>query len=433
VTVADPTPISQIPTNDAVWAPNIRRLAGAPSTPENNGLAVDRNGQTDATGALQAHMAMLAVHGDFGYWGPGQFRTSGELVYPSGIANLHGAGRASTIILPTSTTFNGLRVAAGTMSAAAAGIGSAGVVEGFTVRGPDPKPTPNGRAAIVFDGSPLLTARDLQAECYDIGFDWINNCFNMTHYGLRTTRNVGTVNCGLNIRTGAESGSDFNFYDTQINALSNAVCIAGHGGGYRFYGCSCGTSGVDTSGDDGVFRLGWDYDSDRELSGLGTILISGLHMEGWRRRWAFRIHGSVGGFTVEASGFNPSVTEHGQEALGLVKHTDMRNSTHAWIGNTVGTGSFANSSVAEFSGAWDSATLFETAWASQHCAVGGAKKGEQWLDSLARQARFERGIGMFNQVGTGAAVLALGGGMLRWSNGALQKSNDGGGAWTDIG
>ena len=69
--------------------PAYLRLMGLPSTPENNGIAVDRNGGRDSTAALNAYLQQLVVHSDLGYLGPGLFKTSGELVATGGAGLLY--------------------------------------------------------------------------------------------------------------------------------------------------------------------------------------------------------------------------------------------------------------------------------------------------------------------------------------------------------
>ena len=392
-------------------APPPPPLALKARTPSNSGFTVTRDGTGDNTAALNGFFALLASSGDPGALEAGTYRTAAELLLPAGAMSLQGAGSRRCVIAPASNTYHGLRCAtSGNQQAADMGRH----VGGFAVQGPDGALPVNGKAAFVLDASPQATVSDIEARNYDIGFDLINNCFNTTFYGLRTDRTgQRPVNCAINIREGAQSGSDLNFYDAQVSGKAVAVCMAGNGGGYRFLGFSIGTVGSTPNPDThGVFTIGYDYASDAALAGVGSVILLGGHVEGWRNRYMIRSYGANTA-TVQCCGIVPSASAAGEQALGLLRATAAANSTFNFIGNDVGGGGsyFANAAVMSLEGDNDDFNLNEVGWASNPMSVGGTAKGRGWLRTLGEYSNY---AGQANQKGVtwyagpgGAATLAM--------------------------
>ena len=408
--------------------------ASVARTPRNSGFTVTRDGTGDNTTALNSFFALLASSGDPGRLEPGTYRTTAGLVYPAGILSLRGSGIRNTIIAPAAATYHGLRIAAGTANGLGGSIVPQGSVGGFTVRGPSTTLTKNGFAAFVLDATTQAIVSEILVEGFDIGFDQINNCYNSTWRNCFTSRNVGTVNVGMNCRTDNQNGCDINYYDMQLTGIETALCISGTGGGYRFYGGSFGTTSTAINDKYGVITQGWNYVGDIEAGGLGAIIFSGLHIEGWYGRHAFRSYGSSS-FSVQGSGFNPSANT-GNIPPGLYKHTNMAGAKCSWIGNSVGSGTFSGAQICQLTGNNDSMTLTEWDWTSNACTVNGVARSPEWMRSLMTESNlantsYQRGITHYCDAANGGLpVLVLGRQHLRANgDGAWYQSDNGGTSW----
>ena len=423
--------IDSYPTHSAT-AQALQVLAGGLRLPEHNGVAVDNTGQWDVTDALNAWLAAGVANGDPMFLPAGVYRTGGELV-ASGrdgdTIHFFGAGAQRSVIAPASNGRNGLRVAI-------PGIRAKGRVQGIGVRCAQPLPTwPNGAAAFMIDGTPLLVLSDLDAVGFDVGFDFINNCYNCSGYNLATPR-FDSANCGLNLREGVQSGSDLHFYNTSFGGRRHAVSIAGLGGGYHFFGGQWGANaaGITLGDGHGVIQLGYDYATQTKLGGLGSLLFSGLGIEGPKDCWMIRSFDEV---VATFNQFSFLASAGTDRCLGILKMTDAKNSVLTFQGCNVGTGHFARERVVEVEGDWDSFLLSEGGW---HCAngtdLGGTAQGGMWLRSLAHHARGwgdEHGIGVGQCALPGKhPMMLIGGGAIRYSRGRLQSSTDGE-RWTDLG
>lgn len=350
--------ISSIATNDSVWAPNIRRLGGAPSTPENNGLVVDRNNNagaaTQTTASLTSWGRSAIANGDIGELNGGLFATNDIVDWSGsnsdGSINIAGAGPQKTVILPSSNS-----IAAGLRINIPGNTSSKGKISNIGVRGPS-RPaslaidgvgnvSTNGKTAILLDATTCLTLDRMEADGFDIGMDLKNNCFNCATYDFSVPRTYNT-NVGINIRTGTQSGSDLKFYNSVLSAYVSPVCAAGSGGGYFFYGGQFGaflfnnatviygtgapSSGTGSNGNyyidltadvvygpkaagawpgssyqvPGLLEAGWDYVSQTQIDDLVTLFVEGVSFEGIHASHAIRTHGGVF-CQFHNCGFNP--------------------------------------------------------------------------------------------------------------------------------
>jgi hypothetical protein len=358
-------------------------------TPLNSGFTVDPNGSADSTAGLNAFCALLASTGDPGFLPPGTYRTTAEVVYPNGYLYFIGAGPARCVIKPDANTYNGVRINAGTGTGLGGSLRPQGIVGGFCVRGPNASPPQNGKAGFVLDATTQCVVRDVLVEGFDIGFDQINNCFNSNYENIFTSRNVGTVNVGYNARTDNQNGCDICFYNAQLTGKLAAMCFSGTGGGYRVFGGSFGTSQTAVLDKLGVITMGWNYISDVEAGGLGSMLFTGLHIEGWRGQHAFRVYGSVT-FGVQGTGFNPSASD--VPASGIVHHSNAQGSSQTWLHNDIGNGYFSSNAVATITGENDDFQMLELGWASSSMAsVGGTSRNRSWMKSLLRTSNTFQG------------------------------------------
>lgn len=351
-------------------------------TPANAGLAVTKDGTGDNTASLNTFLQQCATNGDAGVLEPGRYRTTAEILMPTGAMSLRGAGRNLTRIEPAGYTYNGFRVQ-GTFAEAQHGK----LIGGFSVMSQNTAPVPrNGKAAFMLDNCPQAVVSDIGFDNFDIGVDCINNSYNACFYGLRGRRTVpANVNMALNIREGGISGGDWFIVDLQAQGKVGAVCMAGNGGGYHFHKYSLGISGISSTPNYGVVTIGRDYASDTQLPGSGSIEFIGGHVEGWRNARFLRTFGSVD-CLVQGTGFNPSAQEAGQQATGLLHMTDPAGSKTFWRHNTVGGGAsyFATAQLMTLDGAAPSGSfdMYEELWLSGSTTLGGTSYFGNWLRTL---------------------------------------------------
>lgn len=316
-------------SNGGVASPSVLRSSGEASTPENNGLTVDRTGTNDSTSALNTWLGRLVANGDWGELGAGTFKTSAALVTGSGNSlRLGGNGTQSTIIAPTGSTYPAIHVNLGN------NLQPSGWIKGIGVVGPSPNPT-GQQAGFLIDNTPLFVLDTLDVHNCDIGYDAINNCFNLVGYNLNTSR-FQSCNVGISLRAGSQSGSDIKFYNTILTAAIFAVCIAGGGGGYAFYGGQW--SAVAASPDDanGVIQIGWNYFNNTSLTGVDNTLFSGISLEGYRGCHGIRAYGETQA-KFDTMSFNGSASS-GVEAIDIFKGTALNNSIITFDScNVVGT------------------------------------------------------------------------------------------------
>lgn len=348
-------PLASVPTSDAYAAPNFRRLAGAASTPENNGLTVDRNGSVDSTTALNTWIQNLVTNGDRGEAGPAVFKTSGPLVASGGPSlRLSGNGPLATVIKPTASTFPGIHVNLTN------GMDPTGWINGIGVSGPSANPV-TGQAGFLIDGTKLFQLSNCDVHNEDIAFDWINNCFNSGGYNLSASR-FFSCNVALYIRDGDQSGSDMNFYNCNFSPKIFAYCIKGGGGGYGFFGGQCGNGNPTSVDANGVIQIGWDYINGVEADGVGSVLFSRIGLEGWHGCHGVRVYGETNA-KFDTCAFNATVATAGQQALDVFKGTDLKNSLITFADCNVG-GIYSNAKLGTAAGQFpgNTAPLRQTNW-----------------------------------------------------------------------
>ena len=403
----------------------LQRLAGGLRLPEHNGVPIDNTGKVDVTDALNAWLAKGIANGDPLFLPAGTYRTRDELVASGRDGDgifLFGAGPQRSLIKPDGNHHAALRVQI-------PGVRLKGRVQGIGARCDAPLPdAPTGAAGFVVDGTPLLVLADLEAVGFDIGFDLINNCYNSAAYNLSTPR-FDSVNCGLNLREGVQSGSDLNFYNATLRGRRHALCIAGRGGGYHFYGghWSANASGLPNGDGFGCIQLGYDYVTQQELGGVGSLLFSGIGIEGPKNCWMVRSFGKV---VAHFNQFSFLASADRNLCLGIMKLTAAENGTITFQGCNIGSGRYANETIFSVEGHFDSFAMTEGAW---NCARGtelaGRVQGEMWLPSLALHAQgwggnHKVGVGQWTTTGKTPMVL-IGGGAIRYSQGGLETSVDG--------
>jgi hypothetical protein len=404
-------------------------------TPTNSGFAVDKNGSGDNTNALNQFFALCASQGDRGFIEPGLYRTTAELLVPPGHAGIFGSGWRKTVIRPHSNTYHGVRML-GSWDFADHGmeIGGLGIISMDTAN-PPPR---NGKAGFILDRCPQALVENMLVDNFDIGFDSINNSYNSTWKHLRTNRSYTNVNCGINIRAGDHSGSDWNLYDTQVSGWQTGICIAGSGGGYRFFGFSVGTNGMRNSDKFGCITIGYDYASDAIRGGLGSMMFDGGHIEGWQNTYAFRGYGTAD-WSVRGVGFVPSSRQNGTLARGIYKHTNAGGSSTSWISNTCGAGYFQYDQVCYIENAGGGFLMNEQNWVSGSRNHSSGQLFGAWLQSLMQWSNLggtnqQRGFWLADNPNTWQTMMGFGKIWLTHDNatGTIRKSLNQGATWTAL-
>jgi hypothetical protein len=358
--------------NGLVASPSLKRLSSTASTPENDGFIVDRTGTEDATSVLNSWIRRLVANGDKGEMGHGMFRTSGPLIATGGASlRLSGNGPLATQIRTAGSDYPAVHIKLTT------GIEPSGWIEGIGVAGPNPNPT-TGNAGFLVDATTLFELRNLDVHNCDIAYDWVNNCFNGSGYNLSASR-FFSCNVGIYLRRGFQSGSDMNFYNSNITALLHSYCIEGGGGGFAFFGGQCGTGNSTSVDTNGVIQLGWDYINQVEHDGLVSVLFSRVGLEGWHGCHGIRAYGE-NNVKFDSCSFNASAATAGQIALDIFKGTNLKNSVISFESCNV-TGHYKNHKLASAEGQF-AMPLRQTNWyvAPNGYTANGVRGGNPLAD-----------------------------------------------------
>lgn len=355
---------------------NYLRFSGMASTPENNGLSVDRSGVYDCTTALNVWLQALVRNGDVGELGAGSFRTSSTLVAAGGKSlRLSGNGAQSSMIMPTGNTYPAFEV-----NLTGNQFVPSGILSGIGIIGPSPRPV-NGQAGILLNQTSLFKLEDIDVQNEDIGFDFINDCYDSSGWNLSVSR-FGTCNVGINIRAGAQSGSDLKFFNTNLSPWLHAVSIAGLGGGYSFFGGQWGANNSISSDANGIAMLCWDYVSQEVVGSVVNLLVEGVGLEGWQGCHAIRSYDEVQA-RFSSMSFNASQSTPGLQALDIFKGTAMKNSIVAFESCNA-TGVFSNAQLGSVEGQWAS-PLRQSNWyvPPSGYTANGVGKGNPLTDITA--------------------------------------------------
>jgi hypothetical protein len=97
----------------------------------------------------------------------------------------------------------------------------------------DPVTTPSNMPAIVVNGVTQMHFERVRVHGFGAQWDFVNNCGGSTFYNC--TGDYGFNNCGINLRTTGESGSDFEMINTWIHGSIVGISIEG-GTDYHFKG-----------------------------------------------------------------------------------------------------------------------------------------------------------------------------------------------------
>jgi hypothetical protein len=303
----------------------------------------DPTGATDSYAAIQAAITAAIAQNRELLIPAGTYIVSAGLTAPSNAFRMRGAGANVTSITASTSGYNTLTIGTGTGV-----VEPSGYVRDIHLLG-NSRTSNSGISALQLDGVRQYEVDSVTADTDDIGFDLINNCYGSQFTNIRGGFG-GTLNVGVNLRTGAQSGSDISFYNPWVIGQIAGVEMSGGGGGYHFWGGQLGAGegtamATDTSG---TVILGKDYLTG--TTGEFSADFHGTSFEGTDYVWAFRGF-DQGSLVTNGIYLNPASSS--APAIGVYKNTNDKNSAINFRGTVI-------------SGFWSNASLIVRSGGSPH-------------------------------------------------------------------
>lgn len=296
---------------------------------------VDPTGATDSFTGLQNAINAAATASVELYLPAGTYKTSANLHANASQFRMRGAGPAVTSITASATGYNVLTIGTGTDG----NQGPNGYVQGIHLIGATVPSSPTGISCLQLNAMLHYRVVDMQADTCDIGFDMINNNFATQFENIRGGFG-GTLNVGLYLRNGAQSGSDISIYNAWINGKIAGVNIGDSGGGYHFYGGQI-TAGQGTgSPNDLAASVILCKDYLTSAHGSCDAEFFGTSFEGTDFAWIFRAFDQVNLATYSIS-INP--TSGSTPAIGVFKVDTAPGNGRLSMHDTALSGNFSNS------------------------------------------------------------------------------------------
>lgn len=230
-------------------------------------------GVADDTTAINACFAAAIVLNKTAYIPAGTYKTTAELRWNNQFPRIVGDGMGLSILMPTTTAFHVLHVGTGSEF-----VPGGGFILNIGIIGPSLAPTKTNKAGIQLDAVHGCQLQNISVDGCDIGFDFINNCYDS--YGINLVTYFGYCNVGLNLRSGFQSGSDLSFYECWFTGAVAGIHIAGGGGGFQFFGCSPSSGQTRSTLSNAPVVLCKDYVAGTIADG-STAGFHGCHFEGW--------------------------------------------------------------------------------------------------------------------------------------------------------
>lgn len=334
-------------------------------------MQLDPSGNTDSYAALQAAINLAGPNNEM-LLPAGKFKTSQMLVAPWNSFRLRGAGAQITSIVAMAPGYNTLRVGPGKITA----ISPGGYVRDIHLVGNGKPKIPSGISCLQLSGTIAYNVECVSVDTNDIGLDLINNNFATRYCNIRGGFG-GSLNVGLYLRSGNQSGGDLLFEGLWINGDIAAASIAGQGGGYHFRGGQL-TAGQNTTTPNDLAAaviMGKDYLTG--VLGESQADFSGTSFEGTNFAWVFRAFNQTN-LVCNAIVLNP--TSPSAPAIGVFKGTTMHSSRILLLGASIG-GNWSNPALASIDGgAW---TEIATYTQAAHPSIAQVN---QFIDSIAAQS-----------------------------------------------
>jgi hypothetical protein len=338
---------------------------------------------------------------------------------------IYGAGGTSTKLLPTSYAFDAITIQNGS-SGAGSGVAPSGFIRDIYIEGTTNNATTNNAKGLLLRGMRQFEVKNVTVKRMPIGFDMIDNCYGTVYYNCRTER----VSVGINLRAGAVSGSDMNFYNCWFAGNIAAVHISPDGGGWHFFGGQLGGGNARTVDDDnaGAIIIGKDYITGATGTSA-NIIFDGIDFEGIRYMHTIRSFGQVS-MTIRNSSFlQTDSSQNGLLAatLSVWKATGAQQSKVIFENNGI-KGYWKNAKAINVEGhgslieIHERGTLYESnvkfnnvAWTSQpllvqsKCNLGHAHWRDSWVSKFL-----------------------VGGTIYREASGRLERSTDWGATYVPV-
>lgn len=286
----------------------------------------------DDTAALQAAINAAVTQNRELYIGPGTYRVSSALTMTNNNIRITGAGVQRTKIRASVAGFDVLTI--GNIAGANGAHGfNNGRIKDLSIQGAGI--AANGFAALKLNTTLQYEVSNLQLSDADIGFDMVNNCYGTICSNLRIGFGA-TVNVGINLRTGQQSGSDMVFTNMWVTGMQAAVHVSGGGGGYHFFGgqLSAGQGTNNTAQDAwGTITIGKDYTSQVAGNGAASIDLHGVSFEGSNYVWLIRGYDYC---EVALHGCALNGINNPQQTIGIYKNLNHKGSRLLLSGCAVG-------------------------------------------------------------------------------------------------
>jgi hypothetical protein len=243
-----------------------------------------------------------------GFW-----HTSAPLIAPSNAFRMRGAGSLVTAITATGTGYNTLTIGPGNPQ-----VGPNGYLRDIHLLGDGIPGSPTGYSALQLNGTVQYDVENVQTDNDDIGVDLINNCYGSQFINLRGGF-ARTLNVGINLRTGGQSGSDLVFINPWVVGIWAGVSISGGGGGYHFFGGQIGTTANVAPNDaTGAVILGKDYLTG--ATGETSADFYNTSFEDANYSWIFRAYNNV---FLNLDEVHANVANPATPAIGFYENTSF--------------------------------------------------------------------------------------------------------------
>ncbi|MDQ0890895.1 chitodextrinase/beta-mannanase [Paenibacillus sp. V4I9] len=367
----------------------------------------------DSTSALNNSLTQAVTSGVELYIPPGTYRTTASIIASGNNVMIRGAGGTETVIKPDSSAYDAIVI--GKNSA----FSSSGNLRDLAVKGPTARPS-GFKAGVKIDEMRQFEISNVTVDNYDIGFDFVNNCFGSMTNNLRTGYGV---NVGINLRTGTQSGNDLLFINSWLYGEVAAVQIANDSGGFQFIGGQFSNnqnSGTTVNDNRGVMTLGKDYISGT-MGGVANVFVQGVDFEGLRYCWAVRGFDQIS-LSINSCGIQP----YDAPAIGFMKMTNAKQSKVTLMNQQI-RGQWSGSQLLSVAGQYDDCSILELNGWIDATIAGTAYVGS----SILKQSRIEMGQSIFRA--NNHNTLQLGSTLLQESGaGNLQVSADWGTTWNTI-
>ncbi|WP_081417108.1 glycosyl hydrolase [Paenibacillus sp. Soil522] len=367
----------------------------------------------DSTSAFNNALAQAVADGVELYIPPGTYRTTATINAAGNNVMIRGAGGTETVIKPDSSAYDAIVI--GKNSA----FSSSGHLRDLAVTGPTARPS-SFTAGIKIDEMRQFEISNVTVDNYDIGIDFVNNCFGSMTNNIRTGYGV---NVGLNLRTGTQSGNDLVFINSWLYGEIAAVHISNDCGGFQFVGGQFSTnlnSGTTPNDERGAMIMGKDYISGI-MGGAANILVQGIDFEGLQYGWAIRSYDQVG-FIIKGCGIQP----YDAPANGFLKMTNAKQSKVTIIAQQI-RGQWSGSQLISVNGQFDDFSILELNGWIDATIAGASFVGS----SILTQSRIGIGQSIFRA--NNHNTMLLGSTLLQESGaGILQISSDWGNTWNTI-